>query len=520
MWMVALWTVAVVMCQVGASPGGELRVLDCTLQSTGLDSCDALRYAIRAGVCSLSGVIVAVLLLLLFPLYCGGKYCCNCCGGREQSPNFCCPDTRHPTVYTRADIVRPKLLAVLALVGAVVGLVFGLRGAVEAQDGVSGIITVVSEVPEVLTQQITEVRDALMVPRFNVATNTTTTVDLFETSGALESANRVKDALQAGVDRVLSAVSTHVRTAVLAIFALLSVPVLAMLIGAVPVVTNSRRFLPMGVLWSLFLFGFLVWVSNTLFSLVHVVSDDLCTEVHAFTRQQGNVIAAAVECTDDTVRAFRDEVNVLIATEATTACESLLEKCYNTSKTQEENLAELRVFDCVQSVSCTDVSVAELDRLVRSDDVRVSTEVTGNMTLARNGLWCTGGDSAAECTIEQCSRECVLSNWSLSSLGVLSFAVVSNVEVATIVSRAVTTVAFQLATCDTVLGLIITPFDAPCFKTPRGFGNLEVGTTIEGVSLLVFMLAMVWGAKRFLPLREAKRPQGGPQGKSGATRGA
>ena len=123
----------------------QKRMLDCTIESRSLDDCDANAYAIRLGVFAAPGIIMFLLLWLCCPFYCGGKYCCNCCGGRSQTPNCCCPADKYPARYSQGDLIRPRVYGVLAMLVCAGSLGLGYTGIFQLIDGLDGLKTVVEE---------------------------------------------------------------------------------------------------------------------------------------------------------------------------------------------------------------------------------------------------------------------------------------------------------------------------------------------------------------------------------------
>jgi len=160
----------------------QLRVLDCTLNSKSFDDCSWTGYAWRVGVFAAPGLLISALFLLICPFYCIFKYCCNCCGGKRQSPNFCCPHDTLPARYSRADLLRPKLLVFIAFFAACGSLAWGLTGNTLLLQGLNGFGTAIKDVPTLLQDLIDEISLNMKVPLYDSATDTTTITDLGNTT--------------------------------------------------------------------------------------------------------------------------------------------------------------------------------------------------------------------------------------------------------------------------------------------------------------------------------------------------
>lgn len=485
----------------------QKRMLDCTIESTSLSECDVQAYLIRVAVFAGPGIVVGVLMIFLCcPCYCMGKYCCNCCGGRHQTPNFCCVDDKYPARYSRGDIMRPRVIGVMAMLIAAGAVGWGATGSVTLIGGLLDLKNAITGVPNLLQTQIDAIDTALNVTRYRASDDTTYVQPLFGDLAA--SASSLKNDLKGSIDSFAAQYQSYVDLFTKIVIGVFSAPIVIMVVGNFLSCCNVRSCLPMTLLWFLFLTGGLLWLSHGIFSGVSMAIGDACAEIHGLVRQQTNVIAVLFNCQDSMFDSFRNSFNRIQQQQATAACNKMLTMCYDTTQSTAANMAATRVFECppAGSFDCNTISFGALLTLLRSWWY-IHSSVSTFPGAVNAGTTCY---SASRCTLEACSQECRQGgtpSGSLSTLGRQVKEAWFDMRAAAQVSTAIDTVGAQYSNCDSIMSLLVSPFDAPCTSIVNGVVFARQATGLEGLCAIAFVFVLGWGAKRFISLEEADVPQ-------------
>ena len=493
----------------------EPRIMNCNLESTGFDDCDLIGYVIRVGVFAAPGIILAVFMFLACPMYCGGKYCCNCCGGRNQTPNFCCPNTELPARYSSGDLLRPKILALICLAIAVAAVIWGVTGTLNMLQGLSDFGANIVATPALIQQQIDEIDAALVVTVYDPTTNTNSTRALLSEpggpgAGTLTEATAAKNDLDSQVNTYMGDYQARIDQFANVMWAIFAVPLVIIMLGFIAAIANCRRYFPMTLVWILFLLGFLMWIIHALFSGISMIVGDFCAEVQGLARKQLNLVSILIGCDDTQFAGFKQNFRSLEAQESENTCNSIARLCYDPTQTVAQNVAAGTVYNCPLNpglaARCSGIAFATL--FTYMDTVfYIHPNIVGTTEATVAGAACRTPANVNSCTLEKCSRDCTDANGVLTTLGRSSLSAWLNFIAARTVSNTIDTLGARFSTCDSILQIIIAPFDAPCDNLVGGMVYDRQATGLLGLSIIGAIFIFAWGAKRFLPLRMAEVAQ-------------
>jgi hypothetical protein len=492
----------------------EKRILDCTLESQSLDDCNLMNYAIRVAVFSVPGLIIAIFFLLICPFYCCCKYCCNCCGGRNQTPNFCCPNTELPARYSRGDILRPKVFAVICLLAMLAAVTWGLVGVDRFYTGVFDILANIQLVPDRMLQQITDIRDALYVEKYDPVTKNVTNTSLLGTPGAgADTYNQAVDSknnISATINDALGPVTDYIKKSIPGLWLAFLIPGFLIFLGSIAALANCRRFFPMTMVWFLFLFGFIIWIAHSVFSATSMVLGDFCAEVHGLALKQLNLISILSSCQDSQFSSFKSTFRSLEIDQAESTCRDIAAHCFDATQSVASNVASQLVYNCPTSLTCTGMTFATLVGLMETV-FYIHPSIASDSTAQSLGYVCVDPSYSNSCTMNRCGDEtigCVTSPGTLSDIGEYSEGVYINFLAAKKVSNVIDTLGARFSTCDSVMSLLISPFDGPCQAITSGLVNARQASGLLGLACIAGIFIFAWGAKRFIPLDQADLAQG------------
>jgi hypothetical protein len=484
----------------------QKRMLDCTIDSQSIDDCSMDNYFTRVGVFAAPGIIMFLLLWLCCPFYCGAKYCCNCCGGRGQTPNCCCPSNKYPARYSQGDLVRPRIYAFVALVVAAGALGWGFSGLFTLIDGLDGLQGVLSAVPDTLQGRINVIEEALIVNRYHANNDSTTVESLF---GPLkDSTTSVRDDLKSGIDGIMDTYREFVGYFTKAVIALFCIPVGAMLLGQIASLCSARTCFPMTVVWTLFIFGGLLWLGHGVFSGLSMMIGDVCAEVQGMVNQQTNVLPIVLGCKDSIFDQFRNDFKSIENVQAAATCGMLMAHCYDSSQSVTQNLQQGTYYVCpsASTTNCTSMSFGRL--LTLSDTFwYIHPDISSTPGSGAAGYTCY---ASSICSFKACSSECRVGSTSggdLSIVGKNSKELYTSFLAVNQVSNAIDTVGAQYSNCDSVMTVVMGPASGPCNTITDGLVFARQSSGVEGIAIIIGLFGFVWGAKRFMKLDEAGKPQ-------------
>jgi hypothetical protein len=495
----------------GVDAAAEKRVLDCTVESKTLADCDPNQYAWRAVVFAFPGIVVCGILAFLCPTYCVCKYCCNCCGGRNQTPNFCCVDEKYPARYSKGDISRPKVLAVFFFLVGGGSLWWGYSGGLTLTQAVIGFETELLGVPDLLQGKIDLLGAELVIPLYDPTLDVVSEFNIFKDSAVGAAAADVKATVKKNIVSVLGGAKDLVNQMTLVLFICFVAPVCVMLIGVICAICAIRKFLPMLMLWLMFFAGFGMWGAHAAFSAAAFVVADICAEVNGITNQATNLVPVMTDCKDATFTGFRADFKALETQQARLACSAMEVMCYNSSMSAADNFAAAQVYVCPPALSCPAMTYAGLVLTVRNY-MFMHENITNLATAVANGGVC---ETTLNCTIAACSDECRSNSTVNASTGGSSLTVIGRMsktfhlymKATNIVSTVIDTLAAQYSNCDAILAILISPMDPPCAVMNGGLITARQASGLEGLAAIAYLFILGWGAKRFMASKEAMEPQ-------------
>lgn len=498
--------VAAVSAQGLTASQSGLRVANCKLGATSLSQCDTTGYAIRIAVFSGPGLIIAVLFLLAAPMYLIGKYCCNCCGGRRQAPNFCCPADELSAVYSKGDLIRPRVVLFLALATAIGAFIWGYVGGGNLESGIVTIGDRIADVPTLLRAELNSMDAALTVSLYTASSDSTSTVALLHQasfSNVLTAGNASLNSMTSLVGDNVGQVQKYVKDYSFIVWVFFAVPVGLLVVGAFFSVCSIRRYGPMVLVWLSFLLGTLVWICHAVFCLSSMVVADGCVEIHGVAYEQQNVLPALVGCTESMFADFTTNFNSMRTTLTQDLCNQLTPYCYDSTKTTAQNAAAGTVLVCPSPMDCTSVTFGQMT-VWMATAFQTSHDIAflNPTSSGTDGLRCATAANLDSCYLNICQTDCTYAAGGLSSYGKLSKQFWSSYQALRNVSNVIDTQASQYSNCDSLFSLLISPLDAPCKTVTNALIADRQASGLLGLCMIAALFSIAWGAKRNLPLSE------------------
>jgi len=480
------------------------RFLGCSLSHVNRSQCDMTRYIERITVFSAPGIIIAGLLILAMPLYLLSKYACNCCGGRYQSPNFCCP-SEHAARYSKGDLVRPRVVAVIAFLGSLAGFIWGYVRAGQFADNLTTVANLVNDVPNQLRSLTSPIRQSLIVQMYNATTQTTTTVDLYSSTPALVSATTATlDQLTSIVTNSIGLFGKSIQQYTPIPFIVFALPVAVMLVGLIFAFCCIRRYGAMIVVWLLFFSGILIWLLHAAMCGGSMAVGDGCRELSGAAYDQANTISALINCQDSLFQNYRTVFSDLRSSTTQNFCQSVQPFCYDGTLTVAQNRDANQVFVCPDPypLNCAGLTFGQLTVWVATA-FYIHPNINADPTAIVLGYRCS---SSTPCNITDCQNECSVAGVP-SAIGRISRQLVSQFNAAKQVSVTLDTYGYQFSTCSSIVQTLSTPFLNPCTNTASSFTAARHASGLTGLCCIMGIFAFAWGAKRFIPLSESEKPQ-------------
>jgi hypothetical protein len=503
--------VATALAQGTTTTQSDLRVANCKLGATSLSDCDITGYAIRVAVFSAPGLIVAACFVLATPMYLIGKYCCNCCGGREQKPNFCCPADDLDAIYDKGDILRPKVILLLTLLTACGAFIWGYVGGGKLESGLVDFGDEISNVPTRLRSELDAMNAALTVQVYTASTDTTSTVKLLDQSSytnIMTEGNKTLADLTSLVGDNVGKAQDYVKQYSFIIFVFFAIPAAVLMIGGVFAICNIRRFGPMTLVWFCFLFGTLVWVCHAVFCLASMIVADGCVEIHGVAYEQQNVLPALIGCKDSMFSGFKTNFNTLRTDYTKNLCTSMQPYCYVSTDSPATNAANKRTLVCPSPMDCTTVTFGEMSvwmttAFYTQKDIA---DMNGGST-GTDGYRCTTPANLYSCFLNVCQTDCTTTASALSEIGKLAKQFWSVYQVDRKISNTIDTMASQYSNCDSLFTIIIAPMDPSCKDITKALIADRQASGLLGLCMIAAVFCLAWGAKRFISLDQANVPQ-------------
>lgn len=502
----------------------ELRLLDCTLEAKNLTDCNLETYATRVVTFAIPGILYAIFTLLICPFYCGGKYCCNCCGGSQQSQGCCCPlkgstGDQLPMIYSSWDVIRVKLWLLVCLVLVFVAFIWGYVGAAELTGGLTDFGDGITAIPGVLTTQIQLIDDSLVLKTFDSTSNGTKTERLFSTKGnaTKTQAEKARDDLKKQIDDNLGDYQARVDQAKEALWFAFLIPLCLIGFGFLLGVCNFRRIAPMAIVWLLFFFSTLIWACHGLFSAAWFIFSDVCVEIDGIANTQSNVIAQVAGCKDSQFTDFRTSFRQLEITQAEDTCNTISGLCWVPTDDLPTNLGSGKVYQCPSNLTCTGMSFARLVDLMQTSFYIHPSITTSNIPGVQE-YRCQTPDVTAggPCTIARCADDCVSStdvcvtNGTTvpcrSSIGQSSKEIYMGFLGAKQISNSIDTLGAKFSNCDSAMKIVLGAFNTPCKRMVNGLYLEMHASGFLAFSMLIGIFVFAWGAKRFISFSLTGQP--------------
>eukprot|EP00759_Apiculatamorpha_spiralis_P005961 PhF_6_TR13518/c0_g1_i1/m.21602 len=509
--MKQVFLIGLSLSSVLASVYTDKRIGDCTLNSKTIDDCNVMNYAIHLGIVAAPGVLVAILLILLCPLFYIFRMCCNCCGGRSPSNTYCgcgSPEAK----YYRRDVIRSKAIFVVAVALFIAAIALGVNGWKEVDNGMTDLRGAISGVSNILSSIVNDMEKRLTVDVYDPLTDTVKTTNLLTENAAGQKVKLEAQNQSATISDNVAGVNTQIKEyqtyATQAAYVLLFVPFGLCLGGVALAFANLRRFLPMTLLCLYFLFAIIVWAGFGTFSIVNTAVTDLCIEIEGASARKINVIKVLMKCDDTQFQGFTDNFQSLQTDQAQKACDAIRPQCYDSSQTAYANFVQNppKVFDCpaVAKACPNTLTFGNVQSLIETY-IRIHPSITSNQIIQASdgGVVCVTPQNALNCTVKLCASDCRDSSGQLSYTGKASKNALYGVRSAASVVKVLDSIAGDFASCDAIFQRVLQPFAPTCTNVKSGTKGMMLATGLSGLGCIIAMFGLVWGSKRFIPLAGA-----------------
>lgn len=508
------WTsvplVLVTICLITTPAQGQLvtkRIFDCNTTALSLADCDVMTFVYKLSCWLVPGVFTAFLLLFFCPFYCCGKYCCNCCGGRNQTPNFCFPALTFPARYSKGDILRPKGLLFVGFLMMGGGGGWGyFIGVSQTSSSLTSMLQALRSIGTTIATTATQLSTAFTVKSYDPVTHTYITKNLFA-GGPVESAvNLAKGNLTGTIDAMLQPVLVYFDYVNIALTVACAAPAGLGLICLILAVANLRQFGAMTIMWLTFLVGFAVWFLQGILSILSVALEYACDEFIGLRDGQNTVIVPLSSCNEAPFVSSWNQIRSVESTTAQTACLSMLDMCYVSSQSMATNVANHAIFDCSSITKSCPNGMMFHTALSMSRSMVVTAAIAADSSQRAAGVGCSSPALQNSCTMWDCATDCLTSSGALSSIGEYSLKSTTDFQAASNVSLSIQTIGRQFGSCSGVLNLFTSSLATPCSNVVSGLTTLRMATALIGGGMLFLLYTSGWGAKRFISTSMANEP--------------
>lgn len=484
------------------------RFLNCPIEATALGECDPTGYIMKLAFAVIPGMIIGCFAFFSIFMVCCFRFCCNCCGGRNQSANVCCPpsaDKHVPARYSSKDILRAKLWMYAATAMAVAAIIWGNTVSTELINGLRGFGTAITDTPDHIFSKVVELNRTLTLPVYDATTNETTIVAIFANSSAMTEAVKVRTTLSGYFSDSMGAYQAGLDSFSFVLFIIFSVPSAAMILGAPMALCNIRRYLPTILAFVVLLLCAFVWIVQAVFSGTSFLVNGICTEVSGVANNRRNVISPLIGCSTATFTGYLSTFRDLRQQKAEAACNQFLPMCYDYSKTALQNLQDKKIYDCGSTaLNCTGKDLGDVTDIILG--VYVHRNIADLPMSNQTGAVCLDEAVKYKCSIPTCAYDCrYVGNNSLSDTGMLAKQVNSTFYVATTVSVTIDSIGNQFANCDAILSFLLQPFDVACQKLVSGANGARDCSGMQGYAAMTAVFALFFGAKRFISGDQANK---------------
>lgn len=454
---------AVVACVMSAEGGlliqydsGFTRLFNCPFWAANYTTqCKRDDYNTSLLLWALPNIIGACFVAVVAFGYLISRFAFDCCGGASTAPNFCWPNRQLTSRYSKGDLWRPVLYA---LVGFVLCFWFTVKGCSNAsklhtdikslQQIASDTTSTLRRIPSLLQSHLETVE--YFSSEQNALVDTSLLAAASDLASWTTSAEDVRSVIQEmksfTIDSMASFSGGYLWASYVLIILSLALSVATLLVAALHC-TNQP---PITLFVMTCVVATLVWAYSGYAIASHHLIHDSCQEVTYFSSRQVNVLSAVTKCTESEglLTQFSSTYLSLVGVFATDTCEWLISECQKST------------VDCPtwESDDCSSVTRYEL-----------------LSTLAV---------TSASATLV--SRELSTRRTALDSL-------LANYTVA----------VGRVSTCNAILSTAAPPLLPSCVLAVEHSGKLATSCCWVGTALIVILFALGMGSKRFLALSRA-----------------
>lgn len=229
--------------------------------------CHIMEYAEALSKYAAPGIILAILSIISLPVFCIGRFCCNCFGGRRRSKGICCGKRDQFEGYSLKEIWIIKLLLIAAMVGIALCVILGYVGDKSVSTGITKSTTTLISAGNTIV-------DKASIIAYNLSSLPYTKDEGAQIGEFVDTAKTFLDQAES-IEVVIKEYNKYRSIAVIISFAL---PLGLLVIGVVGAIFNFR-YLALIAFFFCFLVSIIIWISFSVHSVVHTVFIDVCYEL-------------------------------------------------------------------------------------------------------------------------------------------------------------------------------------------------------------------------------------------------
>eukprot|EP01114_Cavostelium_apophysatum_P019034 TRINITY_DN600_c0_g1_i1.p1 TRINITY_DN600_c0_g1~~TRINITY_DN600_c0_g1_i1.p1 ORF type:complete len:531 (-),score=145.93 TRINITY_DN600_c0_g1_i1:96-1688(-) len=402
-----------------------------------------------------AGIVLCILSIIAFPIFCCGKFLCNCLGGRNRSKGICCGNRDDFEGYSKKEVWGIKIAVFLCMLGIGVAAVVGFTGNSGMNEGLDTLTGTLLDTSHSIINRLDHIGERLSALPY--------TQDVAETiDNAVAEAQDIVSQVE-DVDKQGDQYNKYRSIALILSFAL---PLLLLVLGVIAALLNVGK-LSLAAACFCFLCSMIIWLSFGVHNVVSVVMTDVCFEVNVYLNdesEEGNGTGSPTQALQELIKctnggAFSDIQD--LATDAIdqaydTACDALANIC---SDPNAECPATYQGSTCTRENLELFPAEEIKDYLIGCSDDTSQCPFTGTCTPGNEQI-CYG----QPITVRECADSCMnsdlkdMANTTVTNLDILfEYEDIVDNEILPLLNCTVIKEAFDSmydALCDTMTGSI------------------------------------------------------------------
>ncbi|KEG14666.1 hypothetical protein DQ04_00351030 [Trypanosoma grayi] len=495
-------------------PTGLRRVMNCDKHAEVWIECDPKSYRTTVLIYAAPGLFVAGVFAIAISVYFVGKYVFNCCGGRKQTPGLCFPTPGYSAKYDKGDILRPLILTVIVFIMCMAACIWGCTSLTRLKRELNALRKLSDSAVSHVETANAELLAGMSVTLYNPSLDAMyvdSLIDLFAGDQNLPktTVERVSDVSRM-LDITIIALVNFAGRLIWLWYIVYILPAIVSFVGLIVAFGNYRRYAAMTIFTIMAVLGVVDWGFNGMFAASTFLMRESCFEISEWSDRRESVVKAVADCDDTTYNRYTPIFDDIILKQSQLTCEQFQPFCYDKNLLPNENAAQMKVFDCPESMSCSVVTDAELASWTRNSFLtapQILQNPTASATATAEGYMCASVP-VEQCTLTMCAQTCT-KDGVLSSPGKAAKRAITAIQEVIRARMIVDTVERQLHSCDAVLSNVVPSLNPSCQAASNAMYNLMQSSGLMGLATIAALFAYAIGAKRFIPLDQAFITQSG-----------